>query len=192
MKTPFFILISILGLGLAGCATMRRSASKPTAVAASIEAKPEVKTAQPVTLPSAPEAVYRNPKIGVVYLRAYEDGQGRLFGPQVMYQVTDPGGWNLEAVQQGNGYIPAINVESAPGMGSAYVAPAREIKAPPTNQPLLDPDAAARIVMTGLMRPEDRNQAEAMARQAGVGFAAIFDPAAGWLILPPSEKGASP
>jgi len=116
-----------------------------------------------------------------VTLRAYQDADGRLFGPQVMYQVTDPGGWNLEALENGTGFVPAANLGVPP-----TVAPAREAPPLPRDAPLLDPDRAARITITGLMREEDRPRADALARQAGEGTASVFDPSAGWLLIPGS------
>jgi hypothetical protein len=132
----------------------------------------------------APEPVYRNPKIAMVYLRAYQDAQGRLFGPQTMYQVTDPGSWNVDAVEQGKGYISAVNLEVPPSVGSPYVVPAREVPSLPPESPLLDPAAVAKITLTGLGRPEDKPQAEALARQAGGGCTAIYDDQVGWLLVP--------
>ena len=126
----------------------------------------------------------RNPKIGIVYLRAHQDAEGRSPGPQVMYQVTDPGGWNIEAVDQGRAYIPAVNLEVPPNIGSPYVVPAREVPPLPVNAPLLDPVKSAQIVMTGLMGRGDQAQAEAMARKAGEGRIAVFDSQAGWSLMP--------
>jgi hypothetical protein len=105
-----------------------------------------------------------------------------------MYQVTDPGGWNLEAVEKGEGYIPSVNLEVPPNAGSPYVVPARAIPPLPADSPLLDPAAAAEITLTGLMTLGEKDQAEAMARQAGDGRTAIFDREAGWLLLPPRRS----
>ena len=190
--TPRILPLGFLALGLGGCSTASHIPPKPARIPVSAATRPVAPANGGSVIESAPEPVYRNPKIGIVYLRPYEDTKGRLFGPQIMYQVTDPGGWNLEAVQQGNGYIPAVNAEIPPGSPSPYAARARELKPPPPEKPLLDPAAAAHIVMTGLMRPEDRGQAEAMARQAGAGFSAIYDSEAGWLILPPAHNPPSP
>lgn len=122
--------------------------------------------------------VYRTPRIGVVRLRAHEDLQGRLLGPQVMYQVVDPGGWNLDALEEGRGLAPAP-VTSQPALGS-------ELR-------LIDPDVAARTVITGLMRPEDRAAAEKMAeRSAGGQTRAVFDEQAGWLLVPLRAEQAHP
>ena len=121
-------------------------------------------------LPSVPEAVYRNPKIGLVYLRAHQDVEGRLLGPQIMYQIVDPGGWNTEAVEQGRGYIPAANQEGAPraGMGRRWPRP-ESSRRWRISSPLLDPAAATDIVITGLMRPEDKPEAEETRPQARSG-----------------------
>ena len=40
-------------------------------------------------------------RIGLKNFGAYQDAAGRLFGPQVMYQIAEPGGWNLDAVEDG-------------------------------------------------------------------------------------------
>jgi len=132
----------------------------------------------------APQPIYRNPTIASVILRSHQDAEGRLFGPQVMYQITDPGGWNLDAVEEGRGYIPDANAAPSPVAPPADFPPAREAPPVPRDAPLLDPDRAARISITGLMGEEDRPRAEALARQAGGGTAAVFDPSAGWLLVP--------
>jgi hypothetical protein len=116
-----------------------------------------------------PQPIYRNPTIGVIYLRAHQDEQGRLLGPQVMYEVTDPGGWNVDAVDQGKGYIPAANREM------------------PADSPLLDADQAAHITITGLMDPADKGKAAEIASREGAGRVAVFDEQAGWLILQKDE-----
>ena len=149
---------------------------------AASSAKPDNPRYMPVA--EAPKPIYRNPKIAAVILRSHQDAEGRLLGPQVMYQVTDPGGWNLEAVENGRGFIPEANVEISPGIADAGVAPAREEPPLPRDAPLLDPDRAARITITGLMREEDRPRADALARQVGEGTEAVFDPSAGWLLIP--------
>jgi hypothetical protein len=101
-----------------------------------------------------------------------------------MYQVTDPGSWNVEAVEQGKGYIAAANLEVPPNVGSPYVVPAREIPPVPPDSPLLDPPVAAKTRITGLGRPEDKPRAESLARQAGDGCTAVYDDQLGWLLVP--------
>jgi hypothetical protein len=87
-----------------------------------------------------------------------------------MYEVTDPGGWNVDAVEQGKGYIPAANQET------------------PTVSPLIDADQAAHITITGLMDPADKARAEEIARREGEGRVAVFDAEAGWLIVGKDKK----
>jgi hypothetical protein len=123
--------------------------------------------------PDESQAIYRNPKIGVVYLRAHQDSEGRLLGPQIMYQVVDPGGWNIQALEGGNGYLPAANTH----------VPAIQMPSVPEDEPLQDPDAARSITITGLMSQGDRSEAEEMAAKAG-GCAAVYDKQAGWLLIP--------
>jgi hypothetical protein len=140
--------------------------------------------AEVVRFVEAPEPVYRNPKIAMVTLRAHQDAEGRLLGPQVMYQIAEPGGWNIEAVERGRGFVPAANLEAQANANGSGFVPGREIPSVPPDAPLLDPERTARITITGLMREEDRVEAEARARQAGQGTAAIFDREAGWLLIP--------
>ena len=92
-----------------------------------------------------------------------------MLGPQVMYEVTDPGGWNVDALDQGRGYIPAANQPAPVGAGA-------------------DADRGTHITITGLMDPADQTQAQALARREGDGRTAVFDPQAGWLILQKDEK----
>ena len=168
----------LLFLALAGCASP--PARVATAPAAPREAAP------PAPAPETPEPVYRNPKIGVVYLRAHEDAQGRLLGPQVMYQVVEPGGWNIDAAEEGRGFIPVSNA-AMPAVQSA----GRPCVGP-ENSPLLDPEFAGKTTILDLMRLEDRNEAEAVARRAGDGRIAVFDDQAGWLLVPAGGEGGRP
>jgi hypothetical protein len=173
--------------GATACSLPAPAGRKPAAapsVTLSTANRPEFPVEPAPVLRPAPESVYRNPKIGVVYLRAHQDAEGRLLGPQVMYQMTDPGGWNVEAADQGNGYIPPADLEIPTALASPYLVPAAAAPPLPANVPLLDPDAAARITITGLMKPEDKAQAEAMARQMGGSCLAVYDDQAGWLLMP--------
>jgi hypothetical protein len=187
-RPRFGLAAGLLGALLAaGCASVRRREAPPPALAPAIlpAAASVAAVPAPPMAPAAPEAVYRNPKIAMVTLRAHQDAGGRLLGPQVMYQVVDPGGWNIEAVEQGRGYIPSVNLEVPPGQGSPYQAPARGLVPLPADSPLLAPEAAAEIVITGLMRLDEQPQAEGLARGQVPGTKAVFDEQAGWLLLPP-------
>ena len=137
-----------------------------------------------LSVPGQGESIYRSPKIGVVYLAAHQDASGHLLGPQVMYQVVDPGGWNLGAAEQANGYIPIENLVTPPNLGPPLSVPAAEVPPLPRSAPLFDAASAARVTITGLMKAEDRIQAEAMAAREGPGVSAIFDDQAGWLLVP--------
>jgi hypothetical protein len=114
-----------------------------------------------------------------------------------MYEIVDPGGWNLEAVEGGQGFIPAVNEESVSSAGSPPAIPAREMPPLPPDAPLLDPARAGRITITGLMSREDQAKAEAMALKDGEGSAAVYDEEAGWLLIPrpaslPAKNKAAP
>lgn len=93
-------------------------------------------------------------------LRAHQDAQGRLLGPQVMYQIVDPGGWNLAALDRAG----------EPG---------------PPGDP---PTPAEGVVVTGRRHAEERAEAESQAAARGPGWTALFDPGAGWLLLPPPPQ----
>ena len=177
-------------LAFSGCARVATPAppADPPARAIEIAVEPKNPQASPdpgIWFPAPAQPVYRNPKIGVVYLRAYQDAQGRLFGPQVMYQVTDPGGWNVEAAQENGGYVSAANLETPPAPPSPRDRPSQKAAAAPSESPLLKPEVAARTVLTGLMNLEDRPEAEALAAKAGGGCTALFDEQAGWILVPP-------
>ena len=170
-----FFMGSML-LAFAGCRT-----SVPSAL--SVE-PPPVPTlapsvpARPTSVPPVEATVYRNPTIGVVQLRSYQDADGRLFGPQIMYQIVEPGGWNVDAVESkssrgAKNEIPSRN-PSTPSLMAENLSVA--------DRPLLDPAKADDIVLTGLMRESDRPQAEAMARNTG-DRSALFDRDAGWFLL---------
>lgn len=127
---------------------------------------------QPRPVPSTAPApsVYRNPKIAAVYLRAHVDAAGRLLGPQVMYQIAEPGQWNVDALDPDR---------------AASEPPPETVHRGEPDSPLLDPDRAARIRFTGLMSPSDAVAAALRAKAAGPGTQAVFDVQAGWLLIPP-------
>jgi hypothetical protein len=169
--TKAWLLASVLAAFLAGCGT----ASRPGAAAALpalAPVGPPPAAAPPPPLPPAASPLYRNPTIGMVYLRAHQDAEGRLLGPQVIYQIVEPGGWNLAALD-------------APARPLPPLAPAPPPAPADSPSPLLDPEQAARITVTGLMQKADRPQAEAEAGAAGGGRTAVYDAEAGWLIVPP-------
>lgn len=134
--------------------------------------------ARPTSVPPVEAAVYRNPTIGVVQLRSYQDADGRLFGPQVMYQIVEPGGWNVEAAEGKSSLVAKKEIPSPTLSSPALMAENFSV----ADRPLLDPAQADDIVLTGLMRESDRPQAEAMARNTG-DRSAIFDRDAGWFLL---------
>ena len=173
-----------LALLAGSCESARRIPAPFPAVAAAVLPPVDPLPAVPA-LPAGPAPVYRNPKIAMVYLRAHQDTAGRLLGPQVMYQVVDAGGWNLEALEQGHGYIPTINLEAPPNQAPSSGTLARGLAPLAPSSPLLDPVGAADIVITGLMRMDDRPAAEELARRQGAGSTALYDEQAGWLLLPP-------
>jgi hypothetical protein len=173
-----------------GCASAPRPVHwdpQPTEIAVSATTRLAPPARPERILPGPPESIYRNPRIGVVYLRAHQDAAGRLLGPQIMYQVVEPGGWNLQALESGDGYVPAANLEAPANTGSPLVVPAAQVPSSPADAPLLDPEAASRITITGLMDPGDRPEAEAMAGRAGRACAAVYDRQAGWLLVPVRE-----
>lgn len=160
-------------------------AENPGASPAAVETCKTSPSAQAVVVgPEQAQPLYRNPRIGVVYLGAHQDAAGRLLGPQVMYQVIDPGGWNLSAIEQGNAYIPAANIDGAANAAGPLLIPMRDAPEDPATTPLLDAKAAAGITITGLMNAGDRAEAEAMAKRAGGALVAVFDRQAGWLLVP--------
>lgn len=166
-------LTAAFALALAGCAAP--APIRTLAAPAPGNPSPVVSAALPRPAAPPPTSLYREPRVGVVYLRAYQDAQGRLVGPQWICQVTDPGGWDLEAVERLNG--------APPTAGLAPALPARE--PPPAESPLLDARMAGKIALTGLMTAGDRAEAEAMAARRGTGWSPLFDPQAGWLLVPP-------
>jgi hypothetical protein len=185
-RHPGLMLAMAVVLGMPGCQSVPRSNALPASLPQVLPGPPLISTDPAVPmLPPVPEAVYRNPKIGLVYLRAHQDVEGRLLGPQVMYQIVDPGGWNTEAVEEGRGFIPVANQEVPPGPGLPSAVPARVVPSLADSSPLLDPVAAADIVITGLLRLEDKPAAEELARKQGPGARAQYDEQAGWLLLPP-------
>jgi hypothetical protein len=256
-----------LAVGGAGCASANRSQPALAAPAAQYEPTPPpaaaVASGRPALAAAASDLpIYHPPKIGVIYLRAHEDAAGRLLGPQVMYQIVEPGGWNLEALERTSpppnfaaqpvrtssatalttaaapalaatstaaaasaiapGAANPVTIEASPAPGgSLSLQPARLPEAPVdtaapadagprtdagrrddaglrggdaavTPSGLLDPSWAAKVIFTGLMEKSDQSEAEARAARAGENVRAVFDPEAGWLLVPPAEPPPTP
>lgn len=192
-RPPPGILFAALAAALSGCAAPRLAPANPPAPVEAPAPPPPTSGAAPEADEPAPlippdvhpdgaEPVYRNPTIAVVHLRAHEDAAGRLFGPQIMYEVTHPGGWNVDAADKGAGYIPDANAETPAAAGA--LPKTFRLAAGTPGGPLLDPVAAARIVVTGLMRPDEQTQAESLAKSRGAGWSAVYDDEAGWLLIP--------
>lgn len=168
--------VGSLIFAFAGCRTVvpRAHSVEPPPVPALAPSAP----ARPTSVPTAEAAVYRNPTIGVVQLRSYQDADGRLFGPQVMYQIVEPGGWNVEAAESKSSRGAENEISSPTRSTPSFMAENSSVP----DRPLLDPAQADDIVLTGLMRESDRPQAEAMARNTG-DRSALFDRDAGWFLL---------
>jgi hypothetical protein len=90
-------VLYVSAAAFAGCASPRIVTPPLAPVAAP---SPVIATPAAAPLVTAEPPVYRYPKIGKIYLRAHEDAQGRLVGPQVIYQIVDPGGWNVDALER--------------------------------------------------------------------------------------------
>jgi hypothetical protein len=109
--SPFsvFACSALAVASVAGCASAPSSAQLPVPVVLAPAPAPAAET------PQGPTAIYRNPRIGKVYLRAHEDASGRLLGPQVVYQVIEPGGWNVSALEQGEPRAADPRLREGPG-----------------------------------------------------------------------------
>lgn len=88
-------LIPFVFLAAGGCASVHA----PAAAAVSVAPRPS-SGAGPLESDGQAQLVYRPPKIARIYLRAHEDANGRLVGPQVIYQIIEPGGWNVGALDK--------------------------------------------------------------------------------------------
>jgi hypothetical protein len=128
------------------------------------------------TTTNEPISVYRNPTIEVVTLRSHIDELGRLLGPQIMYQITDPGGWNLDAIEQSGAVI------------STSRAQQNKLNTLDSNQlQLIDAGHIEQVVITGYMDPKDRDKAEILRGSTHADFGIIYDAETGWLLLPRSS-----
>lgn len=132
------------------------------------------------------QPVYKNPKIQATTLNAYKDEKGRLFGPQMMWEVVEEGGFNPTALDANPdlAYIPPQNLVVPPGMGSPVSAVARRQAVTPRNRSILEnrPD---QVTVTGLALRTDAAEAERMAAKSGK--AAVYDSEVGWLLVPKEE-----
>lgn len=95
LKLVFFCALC----AAAGCATVHRV---PPGAPASAQGSNPIGSELPLAPQPGPdrEPLYRSPKIARIYLRAHVDASGRLVGPQVIYQIVEPGGWNLDALER--------------------------------------------------------------------------------------------
>jgi len=132
-------------------------------------------TALPKTNEMALEAsVYRNPTIAVVELRSHIDEQGRLLGPQLMYQVIDPGGWNLDQVDKQGG---RLRDSLRPSYKNPQIATDLE--------PILPENILKEVIFTGIMQYSEKSLADAIRLSHNATFGLLYDTKAGWLLIPP-------
>lgn len=135
-------------------------------------------------VPPNSRPLYNNPKIAKVILAPHIDKDGRMYGPQEMYQVAEEGGWNIDALEPGaSGYIPSVNIEVPANIGNPVVAPARRAPdLPAGSRHLAEEIDLSRVDVTGLFNESDRAQAEAMASAKGLN--AEWDEELGWILVP--------
>jgi len=120
------------------------------------------------------EPIYRNPTIAVVELRSHIDEQGRLLGPQLMYQVIDPGGWNLDQVDKQGGRLREMLVPSNPSPQKAADL-----------GPILSQNILKEVIFTGIMQYSEKSLADAIRLSHNATFGLLYDTKAGWLLIPP-------
>ena len=102
-----------------------------------------------------------------------------MLGPQVMYQITDPGGWNIDSIEQDGTKMPLFgDVLSLAALKQSPNNPSTKL------EPLLDISQRSKVIITGLMDPMERSKAEAFRRETKSDSDLIYDPSAGWLLLP--------
>lgn len=198
-------LASALALGLTGCSLFHRSNAPAfnDELGATALPRPAIQVDRQVDralaashrqipaagyLPPLNTPIYNNPRIAKVFLAPHIDKNGRLYGPQTMYQVADEGGWNLAALEPGaSGYIPAANVETPANIGNPIAAPARvSPPLPSESKHLIDHIDPENVVITGLLAQSDQAQASTMASDKGL--MAVWDEQLGWLLIPRAQN----
>lgn len=144
---------------------------------------------QPVANPrpivqDSPQSVWKPTVIQKVRLRGYVDEENRMHPPTYMYVVAQAGGWNVDAVNNPQHYVPATNAMQPVNLpGLNYTNSAVVPKANPNVErgsvtALFD---TRQIRLTGLTSQADAEQARSM---AGEGEVAIYDSSLGWVIVP--------
>lgn len=200
---PSFVIAAAAALLLAGCSTASSvSHRKPVTrvIVPAVTARPVAATTgaapgqmypgQALPMAQTPASqgtpVFLPPKITKTVLAPYEDEKGRLFGPQVMYQVVQEGHMNVNALQNPDlAYIPPENIVVPPGMGNPVSTPAMQRAAEEAPRLSLDTIDPRDVTVTGLLsKIENRAEAERMAKAAG--RRAVFDPDIGWILVPTS------
>jgi hypothetical protein len=156
-----------------GCSTLSNDNKvKPVVETSSF---PQALTKQPLQALNSDAPVYRNPTIAVVELRSHIDEQGRLLGPQLMYQVTDPGGWNLEVVDKQGGRI----------INSSAIKASQQQASNEGIETILPKNMLSAVIFTGCMQYDEKPQADIFRLAHDPTFSLIYDPKAGWLLIPP-------
>jgi hypothetical protein len=127
-----------------------------------------------------PAPVWSPTIIRRVRVDAYVDEDGNLHEPTYKLVVERPGGWNLEAVRNKNGYVPPQNEAGPQNMpGFAYTGTAVERSESNVLQ-LFDLESG-QVKVTGLINEADEPLARTM---CGPGEVALFDSRVGWVTVP--------
>ncbi len=211
MKAKRSIAISLLAVALlnGGCASWFYKKSAPEAAVG----EPRPVSASPQTLPASIVAVsasqqdraiaagvaatpapagymapnqqpiYRSPTVAKIILAPYKGKDGKLYGPREVYQVSDEGGWNPEALEPGaSSYIPAVNIETPGNVGNRIVAPARKSPPLPTeSQHLIDHIDPNQVIITGLIDKGQQSAADSMAEEKRM--QAVWDDQLGYILI---------
>lgn len=131
-----------------------------------------------------PEAIWKPTKLTKVNMSGYVDEHGNLHQPESVYVVCDMGGWNVDAVNSGQHYVPAPNSVSPVNLPGVAYSTGSAVPKAPTNDSItsiVDPSA---VRVTGIVDAKERVAASAF---AGKGEVAIFDKSLGWVIVPQAQ-----
>jgi len=155
-----------------GCSSVLRHSTHGVQELHSSEPEVIESPLKPTIIPETP--VYRNPTVAVVELRSHIDEQGRLLGPQLMYQIVDPGGWNIDQVDKYGGRLG----DETKSMNQNPLK-STELEA------ILPQNKLNEVIFTEVMQYSDKPQAELIRLRNQPSFSLIYDSKAGWLLIPP-------
>jgi len=121
----------------------------------------------------------------MIHLEPYMDAEGNAYGPQVKYQIEDPGGWNMSALRNpSTAYVPTNMTPQMPQMSGHVVAYTGQDRTPAPTLSLRELYKIDDIEVLGFVERSQEPLAAEAEKRKGNTHIRYFDEKLGWMLIP--------